>query len=345
MEYKLGCIPSKPDSRDFISKAAIPTDITLPVRTNNKRFVKYVRDQGIFPTCVGFGSAAYRNIQEEIDYNLPENGLSPLYIYTLCKQIDGIPNTEGTYPRCACEIMKEGVLPENDLLYSNLKNTFQLPVITQEMKNKAISHKIDSYALIKDNDLLSLKQAIYTQGGAIVGLMVTDSFINPENGKYIGPPNGTIYGGHLVTIIDYDDEMEYTFRNGKHYKGFLLVQNSWGKKYGDQGFAWMPYSLLKWKSDINLPFIYEMWSCIDYDNPIQPPEIKEFWRVQLYAFKNRDNAHKASIDLKSKGFDTYIFQKDGYHKIQCGAFTIEQNAVRLAEKLKNLGYNPWKIRY
>jgi C1A family cysteine protease len=337
----LGSIPSKPDMLDFISKAGIPSDITIPVKTNNRQHILYVRNQGNFGTCVGFGSAAFKNIQEKIDQNLPVNGFSPLYIYTRCKEIDGIPNVEGTYPRTACNILREGILPENDLPYENLTNIFNLPKITPEMKEKAIPYRIDSYARIYNNDLLSLKQAIYLRGSVMAGLLVTDSFLRPEGG-FLPEPSGVIHGGHLVDFVDYDDTLIHTYADGKTYKGFVLCQNSWGEEYGENGFVWIPYAFINWKDELNKYFIYEMWTGIDY---INKPSMPEYWRVQLYAFKEKINAQKASVKLKSEGFPIYIFEKDGYYKIQCGAFSIKNNAEKLFNQLKSFGYDPWLIKY
>ena len=43
-----------------------------------------------------FGSAGLKNVQEHVQKDYVEGGFSPLFVYTLCKQQDGIPYQEGT---------------------------------------------------------------------------------------------------------------------------------------------------------------------------------------------------------------------------------------------------------
>lgn len=350
MDYKFGCKPSPLDIRDFPSTAGIPTDIALPSKTNNRAKIKYVRNQNQYGTCVGFGNTALKNIQELNDSNLPDQGFSPLYLYTECKQIDGIPDQEGTYIRCAMKVLQSGILAEKDMPYSLLTDIHRLPTITDSQKQKAYPYRIASYAQVMDNDLIALKQAIFTQGGAIGGLLVTSSFVNPEGGKYINYPNGSYYGGHCVAFIDYNDNLEYTFRDGKHYKGFILIQNSWGN-WADGGFAWIPYDLLKWKmADTGQPFIYEIWTTMDYINnpakPDVPVEKLKYYRVQLGAYSIKDNAYKAQQDMFNKiGWKAYVTYIEPYWKLQFGAFSIKSNAQKMSEQLKSFGFNNWVTYY
>jgi C1A family cysteine protease len=40
----------------------------------------------------------------------------------------------------------------------------------------------------------------------------------------------SLLGGHAVMAVGYDDEKKY-----------MIVRNSWGKNWGDNGYFYMPY--------------------------------------------------------------------------------------------------------
>lgn len=94
--------------------------------------------------------------------------------------------------------------------------------------------KIEKYAMIRS--FLALKQALLLNGPCIGGLYVKDPYaVEFWNGS-------ANHGGHAIAIVGYNKE------------GFI-IRNSWGKKYGNNG-----YSILKYK-DFNK--ILECWTIID----------------------------------------------------------------------------------
>ena len=80
--------------------------------------------------------------------------------------------------------------------------------------------KIQGYA--KVNSVPLLKSALISNGPCIGGLIIRDS---KRNDFWNGNKNS---GGHAILIIGYNKE------------GFI-IRNSWGKKFGDNGYTVMPY--------------------------------------------------------------------------------------------------------
>lgn len=64
--------------------------------------------------------------------------------------------------------------------------------------------------------------------------------------------------GHAVMAVGYDDDRVITnLACKKETKGSLLIRNSWGKGWGDDGYGWLPYDYVL--NGLALDF----WSIID----------------------------------------------------------------------------------
>lgn len=57
-------------------------------------------------------------------------------------------------------------------------------------------------------------------------------------------------GGHQVTLVGYDDNIETRVGN-VILKGAFLMANSWGKSYGNNGYIWVAYDALNTKSEFD----------------------------------------------------------------------------------------------
>jgi hypothetical protein len=246
-------------------------------------------------------------------------------------------------------LRKYGICPETYLPYKLLRDIRKLPVISDVLKQEAEKYRISTYAKIPSGNLIALKQAIKISP-VMMGVLVTSSFINNENG-FLNTPEGAIMGGHAITIVGWADNLKHKFRNGKIKKGFIIFQNSWGKEFGNQGLGYIAYEDLDWKDDLGKIFVYDSWSCVDSiipkPKPIEPePIIQKYWKVQLFAFSQKSNCENAVKKLKEQGFNTWIPPKDSdnLYRIQVGAFQNKENALKLADRLKALGYKPW-VRY
>lgn len=259
-----GHLQSPADPRDFIYKnfmaaQRLPSSF-LPDRIQ-------VRDQGKEGTCVGFAASYIKNYQER--KNHPGRGYttSPRFVYSECKKVDGIAG-EGTFPRVAMDVLRQsGTCLESTLPYV-AKET---PTISQSAYEEAKQFVIKAYAKIQSFE--EIKTALMNEGPVMAGVIVTDSFVYPTNGV-IGEPEGKWWGGHAIALDGWDDSR----------KAFRFI-NSWGVSWGDQGYAWLPYSFLTYRNiDLGgMPFFQEAWSSLDTIMP--NPAAKE-----VVMWLNRDTA-------------------------------------------------------
>jgi hypothetical protein len=94
--------------------------------------------------------------------------------------------------------------------------------------------KIERYSMVKSIE--SLKQALLLNGPCIGGMYVKD---NNKTEFWIGNQNN---GGHAIAIVGYDK------------KGFI-IRNSWGKNYGNRGYATLKYE--------DFHCLLECWTIVD----------------------------------------------------------------------------------
>ena len=334
--FTQGYIPSPDNILDYNLCSAIPLDTTtLESKFSWIDYDKITYNQGKLSICVGCASAGIKNIQESIEGDFPNGGLSPLYLYILCKQIDGIPYQLGTYPRTALHILNtKGALPEIDFPMNLLSENDQLnyPKVTDDMVNKALQYKITGYARVTNlSNINEIKKAIKVSP-LLCGLIVTDDFIYAKDG-FVYKPSGNFAGGHATIIYGWSDDLTHTYSNGVTEKGFLIGKNSWGN-WGDNGKFYIPYNIVNWKSQEGMNFISEMWSSTDMINK------KKFWRCQVGGFSVKQNCYNLVEKLKKQGLPTYIppLKEDDLYRVQVNCFSIEANCRRYLEYIKGLGF-------
>jgi C1A family cysteine protease len=74
---------------------------------------------------------------------------------------------------------------------------------------------------------------------SMFGFTVFDSISQAQSTGRIPFPTrqARAVGGHAVVAVGYDDEMDVEGSKG----GALLIRNSWGTDWGDDGYGWLPY--------------------------------------------------------------------------------------------------------
>ena len=75
------------------------------------------------------------------------------------------------------------------------------------------------------------------------------------------------------------------------------------------------------------------------DEPEDRCVCDKLYRVQVGAFRSRENADRLLNSLLGDGFPAFIIYSDGLYKVQAGAFRNMENAVRMERRLRRFRYN------
>ncbi len=214
----------------------------LPKSYSLKKYAPIPNSQGQYGTCVGWSSAyAGMTILESINKKRTDlikttaNTFSPGFIY---KQIKSSTDTYcklGSSIKNALDIMKtKGVCKFSDMSEANCPSYLPADVFA-----KAKQYKITDYAKIfsmfdsKDFKIKAVKKSLSENNPVIIGMNVPPSF-NTAFGVWKPTESSKlIYGGHAMCVIGYDDSK---------YGGAFEIINSWGTKWGNEGFIWVKYT-------------------------------------------------------------------------------------------------------
>ncbi len=224
-----GIMPSPPDPRDY-GIESIPVSVvrSLPEKHINPK-PPIIQDQGQTSFCAGATGAGIAKAVFSQYGKMPSKGFSMNFLYWLAKEYDGIPDTEGTFPRTVLKVMqKYGCAPEISLPYS----VGRVEIPTTALRS-AEDYKISVYARLAT--IQQIKQALADGNYVFVATMVTSDNWKAQKG-YLSMPKGDLYGGHATFFYGYDDTLKY----GNH-DGYFHGINSWGSGWGDKGSFYMPY--------------------------------------------------------------------------------------------------------
>ena len=210
--------------------------IDLPAASSLKSFTPVPGYQGPYGTCAGWSTGyAARTILEAMRNSwsgsiIDSNTFSPSFIYNQIRVVKGCRN--GTSLINALEVLKnQGGLKLKDFAYDCDRE------VTTLDKEKAKEYRIIEFRDItpKDaNKVLNAKKSLAEGRPVVIAMDVPVSF---NTAKELWIPLETDYKnwfrGHALTVIGYDD---------KKFGGAFELINSWGKKWGKDGYTWITYS-------------------------------------------------------------------------------------------------------
>lgn len=222
-ETTFGALPPKTDVRDYKVAGAANEKIELP-KEYSVDYLPPIKNQGGVSSCVAHATASILEYHDRGQHTLSTN-----FIYggqnSICNR-DG----KGMYLRDACKIVRKygDALEEDCKGNTEVQSCYDIAdaaLADSETMNKAARFKINSYA--DANTIEDIKYAIYTYGPVLISVKWYNDYKVDKNGVMYTSETGD---------HSYHAMMAY----GWNETGFL-VQNSWGKLWGNKGRAVLPY--------------------------------------------------------------------------------------------------------
>lgn len=231
-----GWKPELPDLRDVLYQSPrIISALSLPSSVDLTKLCPPVYDQGSLGSCVANAiGAAYQIAQTK--QGKQSKMPSRLFIYYNARVLIGTTKYDsGSTLRDGIKtVAKQGVALE-ELWPYNIPQFTKKPTI--KVYNAATKALVTSYSKLTNTNLNQLKSCLAEGFPFVFGFTVYDYFESQEMAKTgeLKLPNisENVLGGHAVIAVGYDDA-----------KQSFLVRNSWGSKWGINGYFWMPYTYI-----------------------------------------------------------------------------------------------------
>ena len=232
----------------------------LPKKKDLRDWCSPIEDQGWIKSCTACAGMGLLEYFQRRAYGKYIDG-SRLFLYKVTRNLISGEGDSGAFLRDTMKAMVLfGIPPEEYWPYDLEKFEDEPPAFCYAFAQnyKAIRYfRIDPPNTMPNELLLNVKKFIAADLPIMFGFSAFSSMPKRNEGRSeipIPKKGERLMGGHAVVAVGYDDN-----RKIGNETGAVLVRNSWGTKWGDEGYGWLPYKF------IELGLAVDFWSLVQAD--------------------------------------------------------------------------------
>lgn len=228
-EHAYGAIPSPKDSRDYKAKEYLNMGV-LPDEYLPDKYAPVINQYNV-SSCVAHALSTMKWYQEEREKR-SNREFSTDFIYHNRTEEDW--QGKGMYMREGCKhLCEDGVVLKKDLPTNTEYPNMGIKNMVKGLKDKALPYNGTKYISLSDKN--DIKEAIFQYGACVLSIHVPVSFdafwFKSEKDMKLPMPKSDEdkVGYHAICAFGYT-------------KDGILIQNSWGEAWGNNGVAIIPWS-------------------------------------------------------------------------------------------------------
>jgi C1A family cysteine protease len=216
----------------------------LPRSFSLKQYAPLPGDQTDYGTCVAWASAyAARTISESVALNrrnqteTTQNVFSPVYVYRNIRPDDPACQ-QGAQIYSALDLMRDS----GAVKMLDIERSTDFPRVDLSYYRDSRRYPIGGYVTLFSREdrqkpafvTRTVKKSLAEGKPVVIGMNTPNSFYEAKNIWEPTENPGVFYGGHALCVVGYDDD-----------RGAFEIINSWGRKWGNGGFIWVPYKVFE----------------------------------------------------------------------------------------------------
>lgn len=278
-EVGTGWLPPLPDLKDYTEAVADIPEMTeklgispkaapsLPASVDWRDYGSPVENQKNLGSCTAHAAVGVVEYFQRRAYVRHIEG-SRLFVYKATRNLMGVTGDTGAWLRNTMgALVFCGVAPERYWSYvvadfDKEPTPFVYAVAENYEALRYFCHDPLGQNVPRDQVLARVKAFLAAGIPSMFGFFGFGSFgkSDVKGGIPYPCPGERARWGHAIVAVGYDDNKEITNTQcNKKTKGAMLIRNSWGTGWGDNGYGWLPYDY------VLSGFALDFWSLLSME--------------------------------------------------------------------------------